>query len=54
MHHVAVKTCLFQRKMGVRELPKEDPRTYVGLCKDSPVYGGLMDINRDRLWLKIV
>jgi len=29
MHHLAIETCLFQRKMGVRELPKEDPRTYV-------------------------
>jgi len=54
MHHLAVKTCLFQRKMGVRELPKEDPRTYAGLWRDSRVYGGLMDISRDRLWLKIV
>lgn len=54
MHHLVVKTCLFQRKMGVRELPKEDPRTYAGLCRDSRVYGGLMDISRDRLWLKIV
>jgi len=40
--------------MGVRELPKEDPRTYAGLCIDSRVYGGLMDISMDRLWLKIV
>jgi len=54
MHHLAVKTCLFQRKMGVRELPKEDLRTYASLCRDSHVCGGLMDINRDRLWLKIV
>ena len=49
MHHLAVKTCMFQRKMGVREFYEEDPRTYVGLCRDSRVYGGLMDISRDRL-----
>ena len=49
MHHLAVKTYLFQRKMGVRELPEEDPRTYAGLCRDNCVYGGLMDISRDRL-----
>ena len=54
MHNLAVKTYLFQRKMGIRELPEEDLRTYAGLCTDSRVYGGLMDINRDRLWLKIV
>jgi len=54
MHHLAVKSCLFQRKLGVRELPKEDLRTYAGLCRDSIVYGGLMDISRDRLWLKII
>ena len=49
MHHLAVKSCLFQGKMGVRELPKEDPCTYAGLCIDCHVYGGLMDISRDRL-----
>jgi len=49
MHHLVVKSCLFQRKMGIRELPEEDPRTYTGLCKDNLVYGGLMDISRDRL-----
>jgi len=54
MHHLVVKTCLFQRKMGVRELPRENPRTYADLCRDSRVYGGLMDISKDRLWLKIV
>jgi len=54
MHHLVVKTYLFQRKMGVCELPKEDLRTYTGLCRDSRVYGGLMDISRDKLWLKIV
>jgi len=54
MHHLAVKTYLFQRKMGVHELPKEDPCTYADLCRDSCVCGGLMDISRDRLWLKIV
>jgi len=54
MHHLAVKTCLFQRKMGVRELPEEDAHTYAGLCRDSRIYGGLMDISRDKLWLKIV
>ena len=54
MHHLAVETCLFQRKVGVRELPEEDPRTYAVLCRDSRVYGGLMDISRDRLWLKII
>ena len=53
MHHLAVKSYLFQRKTGVHELPEEDPRTYAGLYKDSRVYGGLMDISRDRLWLKI-
>ena len=53
MHHLAVKTCLFQRKMGVHVLPEEDPCTYTSLCRDSRVYGGLMDISRDRLWLKI-
>jgi len=40
--------------MGVRELPKEDLRKYTSLCRDSHVYGGLMDISRDRLWLQIV
>ena len=53
MHHIAVETFLFHRKLGVHELPKEDPRTYAGLCRDSRVYGGLMDIIRDRFWLKI-
>ena len=53
MHHLAAKTRLFQRKMGVRELPEKDPRTYACLCRDRRVYGGLMDISRDRLWLKI-
>ena len=40
--------------MGVHEFHEEDPRTYAGLCRDSRVYGGLMDISRDRLWLKII
>jgi len=54
MHHLAVKSYLFQRKIGVCEFPEEDPHTYIGLCRDSCIYGGLMDISRDRLWLKIV
>ena len=49
MHHPAVKSCQFQRKMGVRVLPEEDPHTYAGFCRESRVYGGLMDIRRDRL-----
>ena len=53
MHHLVFKTCLFQRKMGVREFPEEDTHTYASLCRDSRVYGGLMDISRDKLWLKI-
>ena len=53
MHHLVVKSCLFHRKMGVRELPEEDPLTYAGFFRDIRVYGGLMDICRDRLWLKI-
>ena len=28
MLHPAVETCLFQRKVVVRELDEEDPRTY--------------------------
>ena len=54
MHHPAVETCLFQRKVVVRELAEEDPRTYAGLCRYSRVYGGLKEISRDRLWLKRV
>lgn len=53
MHHLVVKSCLFERKIGVRELPEEDPHTYAGFCRDNSVYGGLMDISRDRLWMKI-
>ena len=54
MHHLAVKSCQLQRKMGVRVLPEEDLRTYASFCREIRVYGGLMDIIRDRLWLKIV
>ena len=54
MYHLAVESCLFQRKIGVRVLPEEDPRTYAGLCRESRVYGGLMNTSMDRLWLKIV
>ena len=38
MYHLAVKSCLFQRKMGVRVLDEEDPRTYAGWCRESRVY----------------
>lgn len=51
MHHLAIETCLFQRKMGVRELPEEDPCTYTSLCRDSHVYGSLKEISKDNLWL---
>ena len=34
----AIETFLFQRKVGVRELDEEDPRTYAGLCRYSRVY----------------
>ena len=54
MHHLAVETYLFQRKVVVRELDEEDLHTYIDLCRYSRVYGGLKDIKRDRLWLKIV
>ena len=54
MRHPVVETCLFQRKVVVRELAEEYLRTYVGLYRYIRVYGGLMDISRDRLWLKIV
>ena len=53
MYHLAVKSCQFQRKMGVCDLHVKDPCTYAGWCGESRVYGGLMDISRDRLWLKI-
>ena len=49
MFQPAVETCPFQIKVGVCELDEEDPRTYAGLCRYSRVYGGLKDINRDRL-----
>ena len=49
MHHLAVKSCLFQRKMGVRELNEEDPRKYADLCRCSRVYGVLKKISKDRL-----
>ena len=54
MRHLAVETCLFQRKMCVREFPKEDPRTYIGLCRDNRVYGSLKEISGDKIWLKRV
>jgi len=54
MHHLAVENCLFHRKMGVRELPEEDPRTYAGLCRESRVYGSLKEISGGKLSLKIV
>ena len=54
MLHPAVETCLFQRKVVVCELDEEDLRTYVGLCRYNHVYGGLKDISREKLWLKIV
>jgi len=41
MHHLAIETCLSQRKMGVRKFHEEDPRTYVGLCWYNHVYVGL-------------
>lgn len=34
----AIKTCLFQRKVGVRELDEEDPHTYVGFCIGTVTY----------------
>ena len=40
MHHLAVETCLFQRKVVVREFNEENPRTYIGLCGQSHVYVG--------------
>jgi len=54
MHHIVVETCLFQRKVDVRELPEEDLRTYIGLCRDSRVYGSLKEISGVKLWLKRV
>ena len=54
MLHPDVETFLFQRKVVVRELDEEDPHTYAGLCRYNHIYGGLKDISRDRLWLKIV
>ena len=53
MYHHAVKSYQFQRKMGVHVLDKVYPRTLAGLYRESRVYGGLMDIRRSRLWLKI-
>ena len=41
MHHLAIETCLFQRKVGVREFHEEDLHTYAGLCGYSHVYVGL-------------
>ena len=40
MHHLAVETYLFQRKVVVREFHKAYPRTYAGLCGYSRVYDG--------------
>ena len=41
MHHLAVETCLVQRKVVVREFNEENLRTYADLCRYSPVYVGL-------------
>jgi len=41
MHHLAVETCLFQRKVVVHEFNEENPRTYAGLCGYNRVYVGL-------------
>jgi len=30
MHHLVVKTCLFQRLIVVREFHAQNPRTYTG------------------------
>ena len=39
MLHPAVETCLYQRKVGVRELDEGNPRTYANLCRCSCVSG---------------
>jgi len=49
MHHLAVETCLFQRKMGVHKFPEEDLCTYACLCGDSHIYGSLKEMSGDRL-----
>ena len=41
MHHIAIETCLFQRKVGVREFHEVDPHTYASLCGYNHVYVGL-------------
>jgi len=41
MHHLAVKTYLFQRKVVIREFQEVYPCTYAGCCGYSRVYVGL-------------
>ena len=40
MHHLVVETCLFQRKVVVREFNEDNLRAYTGLCRYSRVYVG--------------
>ncbi len=41
MHHLAIDTYLFHRKVVVREFHEEHPRTYACFCGYSRVYVGL-------------
>ena len=41
------------QEMGVRVLDEMDPCTYASLCGESCVYGGLMDIRSNKVWLEI-
>ena len=52
MHHLAVESYLFQRKMVVRELNEEDPHTYTSLLRYNRVYVGLKKSSGARLSMK--
>ena len=41
MHHLAIETYLFQRKVVVHEFHEDHPHTYTGFCRYSRVYVGL-------------
>jgi len=54
MHHLAVESCLFQKKVVVRDLNEEDPCTYTSLLRYSRVSVGLKKSSGARLKMKRV
>jgi len=54
MDHLAVESCMFQRKVVVCSLNEEDPRTYTGLLRYSRIYVGLKKSSGARLRMKRV